>query len=350
MSNVTLRDVAAAAGVSVATVSTVLRGRASAGRIGLTTAERVRAAAAALEYQPNMIAQSLARRRSSTIVLGTFPSQVPYLASDRHPFYGRVLESIEVEAGEQGFDLLIPSGSQHSSAADYVANLRARHIAGALLVALDLDDPRVAALKAAEIPTVFTDLDVQTPYATSVKPDNVGGARQATDHLLHLGHRHIAIFCGAPNSLAAIERLAGYRQALQAAGLPPNPALTHQSYFSREEAYRDAVTYLRRGLTCTAIVAQSDEMAIGILQALQEHGLSVPGDVSLVGFDDIDVCPYLDPPLTTVQVDRAELGRSAVRRLVALIEGGARVVPQLVSTQLVVRGSAAPPSTGTPTA
>jgi DNA-binding LacI/PurR family transcriptional regulator len=194
------------------------------------------------------------------------------------------------------------------------------------------------------IPTVFIDKMGQGSHATYVKSDNIDGARQATEHLLSLGHRRIAFLIGQTTDLAGLERLLGCQQVLAQAGITPDPGLVRQSGWNIEEAYEAARFLLAECHGFTAIVAGSDFMAIGILRALSEQGLRVPDDVSLVGFDDIDLCQYTVPPLTTVRQDRAAMGRGAVQRLVAIIEGIQEASPLILPTRLVVRRSTGPVS------
>jgi DNA-binding LacI/PurR family transcriptional regulator len=176
-------------------------------------------------------------------------------------------------------------------------------------------------------------------YATS---DNRDGSRQAIEHLLSLGHRRIALITGPTIALAGLERLLGCQQALIQAGLTPDPGLVCQSGWNIDEAYEAACALLAVRRDFTAIAAGSDFMAMGILRALTEHGLRVPEDVSLVGFDDIDACQHTTPPLTTIRQDRVAMGRGAVQRLIAMIEGTQEAAPLIIPTQLVVRKSTGP--------
>ena len=207
---------------------------------------------------------------------------------------------------------------------------------------LHASETRIQTLIHSSIPTVFIDRMAQGSHATYVKSDNIDGARQATEHLLDLGHKRIAFLTGSTIDLAGLERLLGCQQALAQAGIAPDPRLVRQSGWNVDEAYEAAKAFLAEHLDFTAIVAGSDFMAIGILRALAEQGLRVPDDVSMVGFDDIEFCQYTAPPLTTVRQDRAAMGRGAVQRLVAMVEGKEEVSPLIVPTQLVMRQSTGP--------
>jgi DNA-binding LacI/PurR family transcriptional regulator len=182
----------------------------------------------------------------------------------------------------------------------------------------------------------------QGSHSTYAKSDFIDGARQATEHLLSLGHRRIALMTGPTTDLVGLERLLGCQQALAQAGIAPDSGLVRQSGWNIDEAYQAACALLAERRDFTAVVAGSDFMAMGILRALTEQGLRVPDDVSLTGFDDIDVCQYTTPPLTTIRQDRVALGRGAVQRLVAMIEGTEEATPLMIPTELIVRKSTGP--------
>ncbi len=337
----TSEEVAQLAGVSRATVSRALNGSA---RVSDEARERIHAAIAALGYEPDVVAQSLVRQRSRIIAVNFFPegNELPFAHLGRTSlyFYLGVVENIEREAISLGYDLLLPSRPNGKSPENYVRSLQTRRVAGCIM--LHATDSRIQALIHSSIPTVFIDRMGQGSHATHVKSDNIDGARQATEHLLALGHRRIAFLTGATIDLAGLERLLGCQQALAQAGITPDSGLVRQSGWNIDEAYEAARALLAERRDFTAIVAGSDFMAIGILRALTEQGLRVPDDVSLVGFDDIDLCPYTVPPLTTVRQDRIAMGRGAVQRLVAMVEGTEEASPLILPTQLVVRQSTGP--------
>ena len=337
----TMKELALLAGVSQGTVSRVLNGSPL---ISAETSARVRAAATQLGYEPNLVAQSLVNKHSRTIALGVFPDEAEgsFAAIQPSPFYLGVLQHIERGAAQRGYDLLLPSRTYHGPR-DYVGSLKMRHVAGAILVALSVADPRIQELIKADIPTVFVDVAASAPHATHVQSDNAQGAQEVIEHLVQLGHRRIAILSGHAASLAGTERLLGYQRALIQAGAPLIPGLVRQSTFTMEAAYADTLKLLQERRDFTAVAASSDLMAIGALRALHEAGLRVPADVSVTGFDDIDLSLYVDPPLTTVRQDCAAMGLGAVERLVDMIEGTASEdrKPLILPTRLIVRKSTA---------
>ncbi|HEX6477811.1 MAG TPA: LacI family DNA-binding transcriptional regulator [Ktedonobacteraceae bacterium] len=337
----TSEEVARLAGVSRATVSRAINGSA---RVSDEARERVHAAIAALGYEPDVIAQSLVLQHSRVIAVSLFPQDddlpLAHFGQTALYFYLGVLENIERGAISSGYDLLLPSRTHGKSPENYVRSLQTRRVAGCIM--LHASDSRIRALIRSSIPTVFIDRTPQGSRTTYVKSDNIDGARQATEHLLSLGHRRIAFLTGSTIDLAGLERLLGCQQALAQAGIAPDVGLVRQSGWNVDEAYEAARVLLAERRDFTAIVAGSDFMAIGILRALTEQGLRVPDDVSLVGFDDIEFCQYTVPPLTTVRQDRVAMGRGAVQRLVAMVEGTEEASPLILPTQLVVRKSTGP--------
>ncbi|GAA2617094.1 LacI family DNA-binding transcriptional regulator [Dactylosporangium fulvum] len=338
----TSEEVARLAGVSRATVSRVLSGTA---KVRDTTRIRVEAAAASLGYQPDVAAQSLSGARSKVIALGFFANDMwtlSELARPQYHFYLNLLHHIEAATAEAGYDLLVPSRPTSAASDSYVRLLRSRRVAGTIMVACPPGDVRIQALVESRLPTVFVDAVGTGLRATWVASDNADGARQITEHLLGLGHRRIARITGTETDPAGRDRLAGIRAALAVAGVPEDPGLARKSDWSTEGAYRAAVDLLETRRDFTAVIAESDMMAIGILRALNEHGLRVPDDVSVTGFDDIDLAAFILPPLTTVRQDTQAMGSAAVRALLGIIQG-ATPPPIVLPTEVVVRRSTAAP-------
>src|SRR5947199_3551945 len=315
----TSEQVAELAGVSRATVSRALNGSA---RVSDEARERVHAAIAALGYEPDVVAQSLVRQHSRVIAVSLFPedSNLPlsHLGQRSQYFYLGVLQNIEREAVALGYDLLLPSRPHGNSPENYIRSLQTRRVAGAII--LHATDSRIQALIHAAIPTVFIDRKGQGGHATYVKSDNMDGARRATEHLLSLDHRRIAFLTARTVDVAGMERLLGCQQALAYAGVAPDPGLVRQSGWNIDDAYEAARALLTERRDFTAIVAGSDVMAIGILRALDEQGLRVPEDVSLISFDDVEFSPYTTSQVTTMRQDRVAEGCSAMRRLIVLLE------------------------------
>ncbi len=338
----TSEQVAQLAGVSRATVSRVLNGST---RISPEARERVHNAMKTLGYEPNVMAQNLARQSSHLIALGLYAEEqglsISHLGSTENSFYVDMLKSIDREVLAAGYDLFLPSLS-HRKPQSYVRMLQAWRVAGAIMLAIDQVDPRIQALLSAGIPSIFIDTMGQGPHATYVKSNYTDGVREATEYLLALGHTRIAFINGPQADPVSTERLLGCQQALARAGIAFNPKLLRYAGWNIDEAHLAAREFLSEQRDFTAIIAASDMTAIGVLRALHEYGLRIPDDVSLIGFDDLVLCQYTIPTLTTVRQDRAAMGSGAIQRLVALIEGREHVAPFIVPTQLVIRESTGP--------
>ncbi len=339
---VTSEQVAQLAGVSRATVSRVLNGSV---HISDEARERVHDAIKALGYEPNIVAQNLARPRSRMIALGLFHEEeglaLSQLGRTENYFYIDMVRHIDRSVAASGYDLFMPS-LPRSTPERYIRSLQARRAAGIIMLAPDQADPRIQALIQADIPTVFVDTMGEGSHATYAQSNHLEGAHQVAEHLVSLGHRRIAFLIEPLSNPTSTERLLGCQQVLARSGIPFDPGLLCQIEWSIDEAYEATRIFLNRRRDFTAIVAGSDMMAIGILRALHEAGLRVPEDVSLTGFDDVVLSQYLTPPLTTVRQDKEALGNGAVQRLIALIEETDAVSPLIVPSQLVVRASTGP--------
>lgn len=339
---VTSEQVAQLAGVSRATVSRALNGSAN---VSEETKRRILDAIASLGYEPNVVAQNLARQRSRVIAFALFSDadrSLTGLEQTDHYFYLGIIRVVERAITSAGYDLLFPSRSPNGSYANYLRNLQSRRVAGVIAIAIDSTDSRIQVLLNSELPTVFIDNMAQGNHATYVKSDNVDGARMAMEYLLRLGHRRVVLVPGNTAELSGAERLLGCQQGLAKAGVPLDPDLIRVSGWSTGEAYTTAATLLDQRRDFTAIVAGSDLMALGVLRALHERGIRVPEDVSVIGFDDVDICRFMEPPLTTVHQNRMMMSQSAVQKLIKMIEDGEPPSPLVVPMQLIARASTGP--------
>lgn len=339
----TIREVAAAAGVSYQTVSRVIN---SDGYVAGPTRAKVLAAIRDLNYVPNGIARSLSSSRSHT--LGIVSNDI----SD-HSF-AEMAAGAELEARRHGFYLIIGSveeGSPDDEEA-YLRLMQQRRIDG-LIVARPRLRPasrRMLAAMATSIPTVAIASRLEALRLNSVDIDNLMGGRLATRHLLEAGHTAIATITGPLDWPSAQARIQGAREALRDAS-PRDGLVIETSPEWGVEGGRAAMARLLASRTrFSAVFAQSDLIALGAIAELQARGLSVPGDVSIVGYDDIPVAKYMTPALTTVRQPMAEVGARAVRLLVDELGhsangGSARRRHQLVDVALVVRDSVASPRT-----
>lgn len=333
----TIHEVAQAAGVSIATVSRALNGR---GRISKATRLRVLQTAQDLGYQPNDLARSLLAKTTQTIAV-----IVPDITN---PFFPELIKGIEQVACARGhLVLLCDSADDKIRVWKDLAALRRKQVDGIILVGARLSADRIAAVTAG-LPVVTVDRDVQLSSASVVQSDHRSGAALATDYLLALGHRRIAYLTGTPGLTVTALRLAGYEAALAQAGLLVDQSLVVSAGFLEEEGHQAARELLSRATDFTAVLAANDLSAIGALAALEEAGLRVPADVSVMGFDDIHLASYIRPRLSTVRQHIFRLGARAAEVLIdqLVTVGSTQIVHETMEVELVVRESTAPPPGG----
>ncbi|WP_338031002.1 LacI family DNA-binding transcriptional regulator [Dyella kyungheensis] len=326
----TVKEIAAAANVSVATVSRALQRPEI---VSEKTRKHIHDVVRRLGYTPNALARNLRTARTRLII-----ALLPDIAN---PFFSEVIRGIEQVAHESGYCVLLgeTQGSlvREQSYADMVA---ARQADGIITMS-----PRVPSIPIqGRLPVVNACEYVKDAHISSVYVDNVAAAGVAVDYLLMLGHRQIAFVGGPPASPICVDREQGYRLALQRAKVPAKPALTVSGDFSIEAGERAIESLLSRGQAFTAVFCANDEMAIGAMRALSARNLRVPDDVSVVGFDDIRFARYTTPALSTVAQPKNALGREAMSMLIELLNDP-EVPPRkrILSAELIVRGSTAPP-------
>jgi len=326
---VTIRDVAIDTGVSVATVSRALSGN---GAVGPATRERIAEAAARLGYQPNDLARSLHGGATGTIAV-----LVPDITN---PFFPELVAGIQAVANERdNLLLLCQTGEDPATAGRELRHLRRKRVDGVVLVGgLSPDETLASAVEGLSVVTV--DRDTGLPGRWSVRADHRAGGRLATEHLVELGHERIAHIAGPQHLSVARERLAGYREALAASGIEPDDTLVVEGDFGEAGGHVALRTLLRRRREFSAVFCSNDLAAVGALRALDEAGLSVPDDVSLVGFDDIHLAGYLRPALTTVRQPIHELGRRAATLLLEHAVAGDGERHEVLEVSLVRRDSA----------
>jgi DNA-binding LacI/PurR family transcriptional regulator len=327
----TMADVAHRAGVSHQTVSRVLNDLPG---VRPDTARRVNEAIAELGYRRNLSARLLASSRSSMVGV------VTYGTSQFGP--QQILLGLESAARAAGFRLATQTVQElsRSGVRQAVDALMELNVEAVVFIVPQETVVRYAVDNDLGVPTVVVEGDLtQMPLTAGV--DNVRGARQATAHLLDLGHQTVVHVAGPPGWNEAVARIEGWREELirRDRALPP---LRWGGDWSSRSGY-DAGVSLARETDVTAVFAANDQMALGIISALRSHGRRVPDDVSVVGFDDLPEAPYFDPPLTTVRQDFAELGRRALTLVERVLGGEDHAAVDLVPPELVVRKSTAPP-------
>ncbi|MFD7699986.1 LacI family DNA-binding transcriptional regulator [Streptomyces caelestis] len=328
-----LKEVAERAGVSMRTVSNVVRGT---GRFSEATRERVLRAVEELGYRPNTAARRLRTGRSGVLLLA-----VPELTM---PYWAELAEHLLREAAAHGCTLLVEvTGGRPEAELEIALGRTDPLVDGVILSPLALDDR--AAVRAPEpTPLVLLGERVHDLPCPHVTVDNTGAARGATAHLLARGRRRIAVVGrqSAPHAATSATRLTGHRQALEAAGLAYDETLAPPvAAYHRADGAAAAHALLDLPEPPDAVFCFADTLAEGVLHAARERGLSVPGDLAVVGFDDIEAARYTAPPLTTVAPDKRELARLAVTALLEGVDGVRATRPRVLSAghRLVVRES-----------
>ncbi|AQZ60563.1 LacI family transcriptional regulator [[Actinomadura] parvosata subsp. kistnae] len=328
----TIKDVAEAAGVSRSTVSRALTGR---GYAASDVRERVLRAAAELGYVPDVMARTLKQQVSRSVGV---------LVSDlRNPFYAELAAGASREARERGYTMVLADTSLSAEAEGEAAEaLVALRVAGVVVT------PNSSAvstyLSSHGIPVVEVDRQFAAGSTDGVVVGNRVGARTATAHLVGLGHRRIALFIDETDWTTGYERYQGYLEALSAGGIKVDPELVVSSGWDVTGAHRRALDMLRGPDRPTAVFAANNVLAEGVWRAIGELGLRVPGDISLVAFDDAPWMSMVSPQVSAVSQDTFNLGATAVRRLDERIERPeSDSVTTVLNVRLVERESTAPP-------
>ncbi|MGA9192549.1 MAG: LacI family DNA-binding transcriptional regulator [Anaerolineales bacterium] len=330
----TIRDVARRANVGLGTVSRVLN---DSPQVSETTRARVLDAAEALGFHPNISARRLVTGETRQIAY--IERQSPaHVFSDS--FWPQVLRGIHDAAQESGHEVLFAPDNKVQGQGRAGRLLRRNHVDGVIISGPRKDDAEVLSLIEEDAPLVVQGA-WPDPHVPSVDVDNHAAAYQATDHLIGLGHRRIAIIIHSPAAYtSSMERYGGYRQALIDHGIPEDPALVGRARFTPASGERAMEALLKLDPMPTALFATSDTVAIGAMAAIRRHGLSVPGDFAVVGFDDVPIARYLDPPLTTIRLPAYELGKHSARLLVSRLAGEPLESPRhVLRSELIVRHS-----------
>jgi LacI family transcriptional regulator len=332
----TSSDVAARAGVSIAVVSYVLNDGPRP--VTPETRAKVEKAIEELGYYRNEFARNLRLQQSLTIGLIT--------PDFTNPVYGEIAENIQEVCRPNGYStLFVYSGGDPDREKELVHMFRAKHVDGVIMQPVTSDPlETIKPLQRARIPVVFIQQDC--PGVPCVVLEDVQGGQLATQHLLDLGHRRIGFIKGRlPSAARAEERLTGYRQTLRAAGIEPDPNLVIENGVNQNAGYQAMQQLLALAEPPTAVVNHNDVLAVGAMHAIRAAGLSIPGDVSVVGYDDTASSAHLDPPLTTIRFSRIEMGRQAAAILFRAIEQDENYEPSTVEipVQWVQRASTGPP-------
>lgn len=333
MTKLTLEQIAKLSGVSRSTVSRVVNNQAS---VKPEVRQRVQQIIEETGYRPDPAARSLAGHRSGIIGL-VIPRAVQFLFTD--PYYPRLMQGISQACNSHDYILslfLFHTEDEEKKLTPRV--LQNQLVDGVIVSALPTDNPFVQQLNGYNMPFVMVGRPNHPTDTSFVNADNVDGAHQAVNHLISLGYKKIATITGPLNTTVGIDRQQGYLDALGEAGLAVDPLLIVEGNFTENGGYA-AMEYLLPH-TPDAVFVASDSMAYGALRALRTANLSVPGDVALVGFDDLPSSTTSDPPLTTVKQPIRRLGSQAVENLIDILQNGSNLPRHTITeAQLIVRDS-----------
>jgi LacI family transcriptional regulator, galactose operon repressor len=330
---VTIKDVARAARMSVATVSRVLN---DSGPVSEDTRQLIREVAGRMRYVPHSGARSLITSKTDT--LGVL---LPDLYGE---FFSEVIRGMDDTAQKNGFHLLISRAYADRHGIETAMKSMRGRVDGVVAMSPDLDSDSLLNLPST-IPVVLLCSVSRGNELDSLTIQNCRGAREMVTHLVSLGHKRIAIIKGSPRNYDAAERLRGYRMALREAGIAPEPMLEREGDFTEAGGFHAAQALLAMSPRPTAIFAANDSMAIGALSALRESGVRVPEEMAVAGFDDIPLARYMDPALSSVHVPICELGARAVELLLHGIthKNDHPRRRERVTTELVIRRSTGGP-------
>jgi LacI family repressor for deo operon, udp, cdd, tsx, nupC, and nupG len=331
-----IHDVARLADVSTATVSRAL---ANPERVSAETRARVFEAIAKTGYVPNPAARTL-RSQKSRMVLVVLPNL-------DNIFFSKILRGIEETLFESGYGMIIGDlDGSPAKEAHFAAFAATGQVDGVLLLNGHLfgqsRDGQGPAART-QVPLIALCEAIPGADIPQIGVDNRAAAREMTAYLASLGHRRIAYLCGPPANVLERERFKGYRDGLEAAGLALDPALVWPGDYTLDAGVRAGHEILALSARPDAVFCSNDEMAVGLMQAVAAAGIRIPDDMSVAGFDDIELAAVVQPSLTTIRQPRREIGRTGALALVDLLNG--RPVPErvLLDTELVVRASTAPP-------
>jgi len=332
----TIQDVAEFARVSTATVSRAL---SCPERVSEDTRARISAAVKATGYTLNQAARSLRQRTSKTILVG--------LPDIRNSFFSTILDAIEREATLRGYGVLVCNRSPGANPALRLGEYFLSHRADGLLLldgSLDLADLLALTSEPTAVPLVVACEEIPDAPFHTVKTDNPYASACATQHLIDLGHTRIGHITGPMGNALREERLLGFMQSMNRAGLNVSPRWIFSGNFLMESGYAAAMEFVTMADRPSAVFAANDEMAIGFLSGLRQHGIECPRDISVVGFDDLAVALHYSPPLTTMRQPRERLGQLAAQTLIDILESSVALSPRriVLTSEMIVRSSTAP--------
>lgn len=314
MKKASIRDVAKEAGVSITTVSRALNGYSD---VSEATKEKIKKVVEKLNYAPNINARSLGGKSTSVLA---------FLVSGLQPreesgFVFGIISGLYQTAIEHNYEfILLTTDGVRQKELNYIQLCRQKNIEGVLISGLTTEDPYYTELVHSEIPCVVLDMEIEGDNTCSLSIDNEKAAYEAVTYLLKNGHRKIAMINGKQTAVVSKQRFNGYKKALHEFNEEICIEYIYWSDFTKEKAYEDTIQLLEKHPEITAIFSASDVMAIGVIEAIKKLGKKVPQDISVVGFDDIPVAPYINGGITTISQSPYDMGKYGGEALVSMIE------------------------------
>ncbi|WP_404455232.1 LacI family transcriptional regulator [Virgibacillus necropolis] len=323
----TIKDVAKLAGVAISTASYALN---NSTKVSQSTRKKVENAAKELNYQKNGFASDLKRTKTNTIAL--------ILSDLSGPYYSELIKGVQDVATTNGYDLIACSsiGGSQSTAVKF---LKEKRVDGVIILAHNISDELTLESAREGFPLVVLDRKLKNEFVVHVEVDNVDGGYAATEHLIKKGHKQIAYINGPYNSHDNELRFEGFSRALKDNGLTYQSKWRLSGDFTREGGYRATKMLIAQNELPEAVFYANDEMAIGGIQAFRENGIKIPEDISVIGFDDIQLAEYITPPLTTMKQPKYEAGALSVHLIFQLLSGEKVNHSYKLSTELVERDS-----------
>lgn len=330
-----IKEVARAAKVSTATVSRTING---SDKVTPETAERVRRAIRALKFYPNTNARALGSGKSS--LYGLIISDIT------NPFFPELVKSFEDVAVQNGKEVLIANTNYDKHRTEQcVTRMLQRKVDGVAIMTSEMDGHLISEFSSRKIPLVFLDTGAVQKGISNIAVDYAAGINAAVEHLRGLGHRTIAFISGPTDLASAQVRRKAFLASMRRKGLRPVKGLIEEGNHRMDGGHQAMTRLLQNKTRPTAVLASNDMSAIGAIGAILEHGLKVPGDISVIGFDDIAMSEYTQPPLTTVRLSRTEIAKLAFRALRGIRNAAtAKGAEYKVQPELVVRQSTGPVS------
>ena len=331
--SISIKDIARSAKVSHSTVSRALN---NSPRVKSETVERIRRIAEQSGYRGSAIARSLATRRSMTI--GVVVTTIADL------FAAGVVSGIETVAGDHGYSVFLAnSNADPDREMRVVRTFEERRVDGIIVMASRVGALHIPLLSRMNVPIVPLNNQHPSEFAHSVMIENFSASYEAAKYLVELGHRRIAYIGDRNGRQSDTERFGGYRQALDAGNLPFQPELVLYGTATPESAMEAVANFLNLPEPPTAVFCYDDMTALGAMRQIHAAGLRVPEDISVIGFDDLSIVQFTDPPLTTVRQPMQEMGRLAMETMLDLLGGSGATHKIKVRGELIVRGSTGPP-------